>query len=267
MPNAAPSAYADGSVEFFYRRFKTDRRALVPRLETESLVREAIRYARIEGYRTLVDVGTGSGIIAVSVGLSVPFDRVVALDVSPEALSLARENALANGLEAEFYESDLLSVFSDGGDRVERLPQDAANYGFANVLALSGLRIVCRTHSSNGVRGPERKPIPSILFLANLPYVREGDQEVSPDTAAEPPEALYGGPETGFETTRRFLEQFEALAAEYPQGRFRVMCEVGHDHAEEIAKAAADLNRDIETFPDLRGIHRFFTYRIWPKKT
>lgn len=158
MPSAPPlpSAYETGSVEFFYRPFKTDRRALVPRFETESLVREVLAIRKDEPYAALVDVGTGSGIIAVSAGLGGKFETVVALDISSESLALAQENARLNGLSATFAQSDLLSSLES---------------------ALS----------EAGVREPF-----SIFFVANLPYVRDGDPEVSPDTAHEPTAALYG---------------------------------------------------------------------------
>jgi methylase of polypeptide subunit release factors len=74
------------------------------------------------------------------------------------------------------------------------------------------------THSSEPIAPTHSRPgtlserhTPSILFVANLPYVRDNDPHVSPDTAFEPPQALYGGKETGFETTARFLSEFEAF--------------------------------------------------------
>lgn len=60
VPEHFPTAYLEGTVEFFYRTFQTDPRALIPRFETESLVREALRYQKTERYETCVDVGTGS---------------------------------------------------------------------------------------------------------------------------------------------------------------------------------------------------------------
>lgn len=104
-----PYAYVTGNVEFFYLPFKSDERALVPRLETESLVREALSILRSSDYSAVADVGTGSGIIAVSIAKNRSDLRTVALDLSVEALSLARENAERNGARVEFFHSDLLS--------------------------------------------------------------------------------------------------------------------------------------------------------------
>lgn len=222
--DARPYAYQTGKVEFFLLPFKSDERALVPRFETESLVREAISQLKSGDYDTVVDVGTGSGIIAVSVAKSRPDLRVVALDLSEPALSLARENAESNGVSVTFVRSDLLSALPD------------------SVKEASG-----------------------VFFVANLPYIRIGAEDLSPDTAYEPSEALFGGEGTGFELTRRFLDEVEDYARANPGTRIAVACEVGDDHAEEIARASAELGRDIRVFADFSGIGRFFTYRIWPR--
>lgn len=238
--DARPYAYRTGRVEFFYLPFRSDERALVPRLETESLVREALSILRSEPYGTVVDVGTGSGVIAVSIAKNRRDLRVLAVDAHAAPLSLARENALANGIRVECFQSDLLSGLSDDA-LLAPAPADGPD------------RI-----------SPSPGAAPGILFLANLPYVREGASDLSPDTAYEPREALFGGPETGFELTRRFLGEIEAFSRRHPDVPVRVACEVGDDHAEEIAAVAADFGREVRTFPDLLGVRRFFTYRIWP---
>jgi release factor glutamine methyltransferase len=90
-----PTAYVVGAREFYGRPFKADARALIPRPETELLV-EAALAALPEGGAAL-DLCTGSGCVGVTLGLERPSARVVAVDLSPEALALARENALALG--------------------------------------------------------------------------------------------------------------------------------------------------------------------------
>ncbi len=100
-----PTAYVAGGKEFCGRTFKTDRRALVPRPETE-LVVEAALAALPEGGRAL-DLCTGSGCIGVTLALERPGARVLATDFSAEALSLARENAEALGARLELLQGDL----------------------------------------------------------------------------------------------------------------------------------------------------------------
>jgi release factor glutamine methyltransferase len=99
-----PTAYLTGRKEFFGRPFRVDHRVLVPRPETE-LAAEAALEALPEGGSAL-DLGTGSGVLAVTLALG-RRARVVATDLSPDALALARENAAALGAEVTFLEGDL----------------------------------------------------------------------------------------------------------------------------------------------------------------
>lgn len=104
-----PLQHLLGTVDFLGHIFKTDSRALIPRPETEQLVVELIRRGLPS---RILDVGTGSGVIAVSLALSHPQASVCACDISPEALSLAAENVAAHDLENRvlLVESDLLSA-------------------------------------------------------------------------------------------------------------------------------------------------------------
>jgi release factor glutamine methyltransferase len=95
-----PIAYLVGEREFYGRPFFVDRRALIPRPETELLVEAALQELSRGAPRPLVvDVGTGSGCIAATLALEAPSARVVAADLSASALSLARRNLARHGLE------------------------------------------------------------------------------------------------------------------------------------------------------------------------
>lgn len=86
-----PLQYVLGFADFRGRRFRVDRRVLIPRPETEELVARALDLMPGDG--RVLDVGTGSGCIAVSVALERPMARVTGCDVSADALDVARENA------------------------------------------------------------------------------------------------------------------------------------------------------------------------------
>jgi release factor glutamine methyltransferase len=107
-----PIAYVLGEREFYGRSFKVDRRALIPRPETELLVDigiAAVARWRSRGVEpTVVDVGTGSGAVAVSV-VTEASARVVATDISFDALELARENAFHHHASVVFLQTDLVS--------------------------------------------------------------------------------------------------------------------------------------------------------------
>jgi release factor glutamine methyltransferase len=90
-----PLQHLLGHWDFFGRTFKTDRRALIPRSETELLVEAVLKEFVMSGEAgsRLVDVGTGTGILAITLALERPRLEVFAVDLSEDALALARENA------------------------------------------------------------------------------------------------------------------------------------------------------------------------------
>jgi release factor glutamine methyltransferase len=92
-----PVAYLLGEREFYGRSFDVDRRVLIPRPETEHVVEVALELHLGSGAR-IVDVGTGSGILAVTLALEIPGSFVVATDLSPGALAVAAKNARRHGV-------------------------------------------------------------------------------------------------------------------------------------------------------------------------
>jgi release factor glutamine methyltransferase len=106
-----PLQHLLGTVEFCGRTFLCDKRALVPRPETENLVELLISNFKSEiANGRIVDVGTGSGVIALSLAAGFPGAEIVAGDISEDALTLARENAERLGLanRVRFLKSNLL---------------------------------------------------------------------------------------------------------------------------------------------------------------
>ncbi len=103
-----PVAYLTGEKEFWGRPFRVDRRVLIPRPETEHVV-EAALAERLPERPRLLDVGTGSGCLAVTLALELPGARVAATDLSPAALALAAANAraLGAGARVSFLAADL----------------------------------------------------------------------------------------------------------------------------------------------------------------
>lgn len=92
--NREPLQYILGEVYFYNLKFKIDNRALIPRSETELLVEQALIFLNsINKQAKIIDVGTGSGCIAISIAKHFPNSDIIALDISENALDLARENA------------------------------------------------------------------------------------------------------------------------------------------------------------------------------
>jgi release factor glutamine methyltransferase len=105
-----PIQYITGECEFYGLPFRVNRDVLIPRPETEHLVEKVLDLAAVFEQPRIVDVGTGSGAIAVALAHTLPSAQVTALDLSKAALSLARENAERNDVaeRVRLLEGDLL---------------------------------------------------------------------------------------------------------------------------------------------------------------
>jgi len=103
-----PLQYITGEAAFRLLTLRVDRRALIPRPETEGLVEVALRLVPTHGPATVLDAGTGSGAIAISLAMECPAWTILAADASPAALELARENAERYDVSGvEWIEADL----------------------------------------------------------------------------------------------------------------------------------------------------------------
>ena len=109
-----PIQYIIGETEFFGLPFKVNSNILIPRPETEELVQWIIDDHKKNNRPSfkILDIGTGSGCIAVSLAKNLSNTEVVALDVSPKALLIAKENAKLNEVEVTFIEADILTKFN-----------------------------------------------------------------------------------------------------------------------------------------------------------
>ncbi|PIP59806.1 MAG: peptide chain release factor N(5)-glutamine methyltransferase [Verrucomicrobia bacterium CG_4_10_14_3_um_filter_43_23] len=97
--NREPLQYIIGEVDFCDIRLKVDKRALIPRPETEELVTLLTEKELANAPKRILDLGCGTGAIAIALAKNFPDAEVVAIDASPDSLALAKENAALNGLE------------------------------------------------------------------------------------------------------------------------------------------------------------------------
>jgi release factor glutamine methyltransferase len=115
--------------EFYGRRFHLEPQVLIPRPETESMVEEALR--RSKPASRILDLGTGSGCIAVTLALELPESRIYASDLSWEALQVARRNIAAHGVErtVTLVNSNLVEAFAGPFDIIcANLPYIASDH-------------------------------------------------------------------------------------------------------------------------------------------
>lgn len=145
-----PLQYLTGEQEFFGRRFAVNPAVLIPRPETELVVEAALERLPPQSAARAVDVGTGSGCIAVTLALERPRVEVVATDLSPEALAVALANAQALNARVDFLETDLLAGLEGGFDLAVSNPPYVAEAEFA------GLQPEVRDHEPRAalVAGP-----------------------------------------------------------------------------------------------------------------
>lgn len=106
--NGEPVQYIIGYTEFYGRRFYVDPSVLIPRGETEELVRLVASDLDRNFSGTILDIGTGSGIIAVSLALELPRAKVTAIDVSNEALKITAKNANINNAKIDLIQQSIL---------------------------------------------------------------------------------------------------------------------------------------------------------------
>ena len=239
--NREPLQHIIGDTSFRGHIIKCDTRALVPRPETEELVDMAKK--ALEGITSpfIVEVGTGTGAIAIACAKEIEGAKVLATDISEDALALARENAEANGLASTSTESSAPSTSSGTltfaqGDLLDAVTSDIV----AKVAGDTSAKIDC--------------------LIANLPYIPDGEKgKLQPEVDKFDPElALYGGPD-GLTLVRKMLEQTKGKL----NTGAAVLLEIGSEQA-PMLEAEAGKYPWLEftgSHKDFCGNIRFVSYR------
>lgn len=112
-----PLQYLLGEWEFMGLPFKTDKRALIPRQDTETLVESALALIRARGYRACLDLCCGTGCIGIALA-ALGHVEVTLADLDENALSLARENAALNHIDASFLQTDMFATVTERYDLI-----------------------------------------------------------------------------------------------------------------------------------------------------
>jgi release factor glutamine methyltransferase len=229
-----PLPYVLGRWEFFNLEFEVSPEVLIPRPETELLVERAICWLQSRGKNgreiRVLDVGTGSGCIAIALAANVPDLQVVAVDISSAALALAQRNALhlLPTTPITFIVSDLFSTLDE---------KDTAN------------QEVGYKHTGFD------------LITANLPYIPDGLLKNLPVSAHEPILALAGG-EDGLAVIRRFLADAPGHLVE--DGL--LLLEIESSQGEAMKAMAEDSfpGAEVQLFQDLAGRDRMVEIHLHP---
>ena len=217
-----PLQHIIGDTSFRGFIIKCDRRALIPRPETESLVDMAADSLKGVENPFVVEIGTGTGAISIACAKEIAGAKVLATDVSEDALALARTNAEANatGEALQFAQGDLLNAVT--AEVLSKVAGDAS------------AKIDC--------------------LVANLPYIPDGEKDnLQPEVAKyDPALALFGGAD-GLDLVRKLLQQTE--------GRLKsgasILLEIGSEQG-EMLKAEAEKYPWLE----FTGIHKDFCNNV-----
>lgn len=118
LKKGIPVQYIVGNVNFYGYTFKVNENVLIPRFETELLIEKTINYIKkyLNENIKIVDIGTGSGAIAITLKKELEKSLVTATDISSKALEVAIENARDNNVDINFIEGDLLSPLKEKYD-------------------------------------------------------------------------------------------------------------------------------------------------------
>ena len=111
LSNGEPVQYIVGDVDFYGYKIKVDKRVLIPRFETEGLVEIALSYLPNKNI-DVIDLGCGSGCISIVLKDKLPNINITALDISKDALSLAKENAKINKVDISFINGDMTNILN-----------------------------------------------------------------------------------------------------------------------------------------------------------
>ena len=217
---AEPVAYLIGETSFYAKPFFTDPRALIPRPETEDLVTRGLDMVRMHPETWAVwDVGTGSGVIAVSLACCEPRLVVLASDISSDAIRLARKNARRHHARIKYIHANLLD---------ESVKQALIRAG--------------RSH---------------LLMVANLPYVPFSEKKglMSDVRDYEPHQALFA-PQRGTGTILRWLKQ---IARWQSGLAWIILLECDPSHATKIHRQAKNFfpQAKVQILKDIYHRNRF----------
>ena len=217
-----PLQHIIGDTSFRGFIIKCDRRALIPRPETESLVDMAADCLKGVENPFIVEIGTGTGAISIACAKEIAGARVLATDISEDALALARTNAEANGTgdALHFAQGDLLNAVTD--EAVAQSTGDAS------------AKIDC--------------------LIANLPYIPDGEKDkLQPEVAKyDPALALFGGAD-GLDLVRKLLSQTENRL----KSGASILLEIGSEQGEMLKAEAANY-----PWLEFTGIHKDFCNNV-----
>jgi release factor glutamine methyltransferase len=274
-----PIQYITGEQEFYGLALRVTPAVLIPRPETEHLVESVLSELDPAASHSILDIGTGSGAIAIALAFHLPYARVTAVDISPAALEVAVSNAARHNLShrIRFAEADLLNflevdILSEAKSHfptnsgtvilseakphfptnLESVILSEAKSHFSlnsgSVILSEGSRVPARAE----VEGPAVVTEQFDVIVSNPPYVPTSDRDsLHPQVRDhEPASALFAGP-SGLDIYRRLIPQAHAALTSHGL----LALEIGHNQRDSIAALLSGWNA-VRFVDDLQHIPR-----------
>ncbi|QDK43722.1 peptide chain release factor N(5)-glutamine methyltransferase [Bdellovibrio sp. ZAP7] len=217
-----PVAYILGYRDFYKSRFEVSPATLIPRPETEQIVEEALAWAKDKDQAyTLLDLGTGTGCLGLSILKELPNAKLVSVDVSADAIAVAKRNAQSLGL----------------ADRVEFVNGDASNVDL--VMAS------CRNFMGQNTLD---------ILVSNPPYIANDDPAVQENVRKFEPSTALFAEDNGL----ALLKSWSKAYAPYLSSESVMMMEMGMSQGSAMQSYYSDLNifKNVRVLKDLSGLDR-----------
>lgn len=220
-----PIQHIIGSTHFMELDFKVNEHVLIPRPETEELVRWILDDIRqLKPSLNILDIGTGSGCIPISLAKNVSDAQIIALDISPEALEVAKENATTHHVKVDFQQADILNLnFSSDTEQ-------SRSISFVNELDYD-------------------------VIVSNPPYVRELEKaEMSRNVLAHEPSIALFVPDND---PLKFYRSIVTFAAQHLKPKGHLYLEINQYLGAEMQELLQELEfKTIELRKDMYGNNR-----------
>lgn len=153
-----PVQYVLGYTDFYGLRFKVNKNVLIPRPETEELVKLIIKESKDKSGLRVLDIGTGSGCIAIALAKGLINPQVQAIDISTKALEVAKENSILNEASVKFINADILK--ESGWGKLFKFDIIASNPPYVTERERDGMHVnVLNNEPHSALFVPEDEPL------------------------------------------------------------------------------------------------------------
>ena len=227
-----PLQHIIGDTSFRGFIIKCDRRALIPRPETESLVDMAADSLKGVEKPFIVEIGTGTGAISIACAKEIAGAKVLATDVSEDALALARTNAEANGLAGSSSEQSATASADSTASASSANAASTLTFAQGDLLNAVTADVIAKVVGASA----DSATLPKIACLiANLPYIPDSEKDkLQPEVAKyDPALALFGGAD-GLDLVRKLLQQTEGKL----KPGASILLEIGSEQGEMLKTEA-----------------------------